>query len=395
MSAHDDTFGKRPAWVALLTLPTVLLLLSMAQQLVPPHLGAPPMSFTAMGLGPVPEPIWAELAGIVGAALCAVVVGPHLTAVGALLTLACTFVATNFLPMPFLMDALLPLVANASMVGVVASMGASSGGGAPGLRYAVFMAGWAAWVAAPFVAQLLVTTLAGAIPFGVLGSGLATAAGILMMVPTLSWWFTKKHPRPAAADATYRVAGTAGVAFAILIAVYAVDLLRVGHLPGYAGYTGFYGSLPTLLHAGAAISTASALALLAVVLQVVRSPSRLGVLAGAGCLLVSLAGVWAWSARGEWLALISPLAGMGQAMVLPWVWARATSDAHWRATGALAAVVLFAPHTVEAMGTLLPIACMMTLALAAIPVGALGWFGDDWVYGDVPGSELQRRGRRR
>ena len=26
--------------------------------------------------------------------------------------------------------------------------------------------------------------------------------------------------------------------FAILIAVYAVDLLRVGHLPGYAGYTG-------------------------------------------------------------------------------------------------------------------------------------------------------------
>lgn len=390
--SREDEFGNQPAWVATLTLPLAMLLVRTAVMEQPLFRVQALVSYTA-----VDRPtILAELVGLVGAALIAVVAGPHLTALLATGTFALAWAMLSFFPVEPIQVFVLPALGMAASVGVLGSMGASSGGGAPGLRYALFFSGWVSWLLAPYVVVALEATLelSTLVAPSLVASGLAFLALVVLFVPTLSWWFGKRHPRPAAADATYRVSGIAGVAFAGLLAVYAVDRMRWVHLLGADPDLGMLGTLSSVLHIGSAVVTAALLGVVSVLLQLLKRPARMGILAGAGCLLLTLSGVWAWTSKGEYLIWISLLAGIGQALLLPWIWARSTSDAHWRATTALGAVALFAPHGVQAMSATWSITAMIVMVFAAIPVGALGMLGDDWVFGDVPGSTLLRRGRR-
>lgn len=386
--SRDDAYGNRPAWIATLTGPMLLLLFCMHRQLWGPGVAESLAGFTALPL--VPEPILAELTGLLAGAILAAVVGPHLAFAAALALFAVLPIALHSGGMAGpASDWFFTALYSHGLATGLASIGVSTGGGAPGLRYASMFFAWAGWLAAPQLTRLLVS-----VPYASqLSSGVMVLAALVAFLVGVLWWTTKRHPRPAAADATFRVAGITGLAVAIIAAVHAADALRSVPIAMHE-QTLFVGPTAYLTHLGAATTAAVGLGLLAVLLQVLGSPSRLGLFTGAGCLLASLAALWSWTAEGEGLWAIGLVAGVSHAMLLPWVWARATSDVHWRIATAFAGIVLFAPHLVDEMTTLWAVAALTTLAFAAIPVGSLGWFGDDWVYGDVPGSSLERRGRR-
>lgn len=388
---HDDEFGNRPAWVGLFTLPAVLLLVRTSVLHLPVFLDRSLVSVTAVD-SPTLVP---ELIGLVGAAMIAAAVGPHLVGVLATGLLALVWMGAHFVDAPWMAGSLLPTLGMASSVSVLGALAVSAGGGAPGIRYGGFFLAWSAWLTAPYLARGFLLTLETSpiISPVFAAGGLALLATVLLLIPTLSWWFEKRHPRPAAVDATYRVSGIAAVAFAGLVAVHAMDRMRWVHLDALPDPTAF-GPLPSLLHSGSAALTALLLAAASVLLQLTRRPARLGVLSGGGCLLLTLAAVWAWTSKGDNLVLVSLLTGIGHALVIPWIWARATTDASWRASTALAAVAVFAPHSVSAMGPTWSITAMIVMVFAAIPASALGQLGDDWVFGDVPGSAAGRRGRR-
>lgn len=390
--SRDDAFGNRPAWVAFFTLPAIVTLLSVARNLFGYRGMEGLLGFAA--LPAVPDPLYAELLGLVGAAAVAFVVGPHLTLVGALALSVLFWVGFPMLGVSWDHWGALfttTTLETASLVAAIGAMGASTGGGAPGLRYATASFAWAGWVLAPVLALLIHTYLGG---FGTfIAPGLLAFALMLSVLPATFWWVSSRHPRPAAADATFRVAGVTGVAFALVGAVWAVDTMRINALALDIDNFTLLGPPGYMAHAAAAIGTACLLGVVALVLQVMGKPARMGILTGGGCLLVALAGLGVLNADVPWLIPIGLLAGIGHATLLPWTWARSTSDVHWRFATGFGGVVLFAPHTVDSMTPLWAAIAMSALALAAVAVGALGWFGDDWIYGDIPGSSLDRRGR--
>ncbi len=362
MSRTSD-FGNRPAWAGFLLLPPALFLTRLAVDL---HAAGSP-------------------AVVAGGALCgglaALAVGPHFSALGAIFGLALGHLLTLLVDAPWPSSIVVPLFGWASFAGLLGSMGVSAGGGAPGLRYATSFSAFAAWVLVPPLVVPLGELLQGHVGAG--GIALSIAAGAPVLVAGLVWWITKRHPRPATADSTQRVAPMLLIAVLVLMAIYGSDVLR-----GAGGHSPWF-------YRGAAWATASVVALLALVLQLVRSPCRMGALAGVGCMLASLAEVWAWSSKSVPSIGIDVLAGIAHGLVIPWAWARATSDTHWRLAALFGVAVLLVPLTPPLMGPLLPVALVMALAIGAIPIGALSWYADDWIYGDVPGSDPSSwRGRR-
>lgn len=358
--------GTTPAWIAFVTLPVAMLAYGFLTRTDQSLRSATVFS----------DPAVLQVVGYLFTSVVAVVVGPHLATIGALLT--CLVAYALYAAVGFGWGAELHVVAHAGvLLGIIASAGVSTTGATPGLRYAVMIACYAAANVVFFVPPDLTHPLLGyALPLGLAG---------WMLVPTLSWWVIRNHPAAPREGATQRSAIVAASIGMILFCSAASSVLFWREVPTAAI------QLTDYANAGAVLLLGLPLTLLFLGLEVTHRPARLGLGAGAGALLISLGAVFAWTLDFLPAPLMGAVIGFGEILLLPWAYARATSDAHWRAAGLLAVFVL-APRLIEAIDSpLVPVGGALLLAIAAIPIGMLGWVGDEWVYGEVPGSEKARR----
>lgn len=356
--------GLKPAWAALMLLPVAMFLhqslIRLDQTL--------PTDQLSLDLEVL------QLIGLAVAALASVVVGPHLTAL-----LATALGIAALLGMLFQVPGAteLQLMAHKGiLLGIVASAGVSSSGAAPGLRYAIMLAAYTA----ANVALLLPQPQILQVGFGLLLVPLAL--GVSLLPATVSWWMVRDHPATGRTGATQRSAIVAAAIALILAATATGTHLFWGALSAT--------ELPELTNAAAVVALGIPTTLLFVGLQFGNRQARLGLAAGVGAMLISLIVVFDWSTLFLPTWLTAAVIGFGEVLLIPWAWARATSDAHWRAAGPLAVLVLAPPLATAIPGALVPITGAMILALAAIPIGMLGWVADEWVFGEVPGSEHAR-----
>lgn len=357
--------GTAPAWIALVTLPIAMFGYGFLTRI----------DHGMRAMASLTDPAILQVLGFLLTAMVAVVVGPHLATIGALVG---SLLGYALVTAGFTYGGDLHVVSHAgALLGIVASAGVSTTGATPGLRYAVMIA---AYAAANVVFLIPETPLPASVGFAV-----PVALAAWMLVPTLSWWVIRKHPMAPREGATQRSAIVAAAIGLILFASAAASVLFWREVPD--------AELPLtdLANAGAVLLLGVPLTLLFLVLEATHRPARLGLGAGAGALLISLGAVFAWTTDFLPSPLMGAVIGFGEVLLLPWAYARATSDAHWRVAGLLAVFVL-APRLIEAIpGPLVPVSGALLLAIAAIPIGMLGWVGDEWVFGEEPGSEKARR----
>jgi hypothetical protein len=373
------------AWVAFLTLPAMAFGARFAWYSA--RASAVP-SFIDQGFsnGAVVQALsiarWSLVGGLLIAGLVALLAGPHLTlGFGLVLTLAGScWMTIDPGTLPLWLTAMGTGVTGAS---VIASAGVSTGGGAPGLRYAAVVAMYAAANAAGGSAPLLVEQAPWA---GPIVAGMALCA---LPVPLLTWWFAKRRPRVPDPGSTARTALVGAGIFVFLLAVQASYVLQEP----------LWASLPLgwqqSVNPVAVLLTATVVILALLVLQIASLPSRFGVMAGAGALLLSVTCTLSWSmgAGAPALAMLA-LAGVSEVFVYPWALARATSDVHWRLATLFAAIVMLPPYLLDGTSTVVAVLAAMIVSVLAIPVGGVGWVADSWIFGDEPGPVERRRGHR-
>lgn len=358
--------GLVPSWIALVLLPAVVFL--------------DRISANIMGDAVTPslaDPLVFELAGLLSVALVSVLTGPHLAS---FLALFATTLGMGMFAAGFETGAaeLVLFGGRGLMLGVLASAGASNTGAAPGLRYATFVA---IYVAAN--AALLVN------PYGmaplVFMPAIPVVTMLTMLVCTVSWWSIQNHPARGGGGVTERTALIAGV-LAVIVATTVAATQLLWNTVGRAQL----GSSETA-NILAVVGLGIPVILVLLVLQALNRPARLGVAAGVGAMIISLTAVLGWSTQAVPVFIAAFLLGLGEVLLFPWAYARATSDAYWRACGPLAVLVLAPQLALGEAPALVPVAGALLLAIAAIPIGMLGWLGDEWVLAEEPGSEKARR----
>jgi hypothetical protein len=190
------------------------------------------------------------------------------------------------------------------------------------------------------------------------------------------------------------VAGAALLLFVLLLSAKAVWAL-LDPIRSPADPTSTLGLIHQVANPVTVITVSALTVPMLLVLQFMKQPARVGILSGAGALLMSTAAVLTWSMGAETPAILMlVLVGIGEVFIYPWAYARMVSDAHWRFTGVLALFAMLPRLLVTDPQTLTAVGAAMVLALLAIPIGALGWFADEWIFGDDLGPEISR-GRRR
>lgn len=370
-----------PVWMALLALPLVMFAERVAFHQASGHLFN---LFTNTDLrdasGILEQAPTVEIAGMAIAALAVLVVGPHLTAgisLGAVIGGAALMVGAE---VP-LAHHLLVFGHGAATVAVVATAGASAGGATPALRYAILFATYAALLVGTETAPhtSLVTEWSG-VTVGAVGL-------ITLLVPTLAWWLNRRPMRQPTEGATGRTfLATLGLFCVLLCAEAAFSLLDPAFAATQSGWQ-------AMVYPATQIVVALGLAGVLAIAQFAKSTARMGTLGGAGAMMIALAATmgWAWSDAAPALLLVG-VASIGEVFLVPWAWARATSDAHWRVTGLLAFLVCLPYALSQEVDMLVAVGAAMTLSVAAIPIGALGWMADEWIFGDVLGP-TDARGR--
>ncbi|MCB9679053.1 MAG: hypothetical protein H6737_28385 [Alphaproteobacteria bacterium] len=388
MSRDEVKYSARTSWVAFFTLPLVVFgerAAYTANRAVARDMVATLGDSVRVA---VAQAAYAQFAGMFLAALATLVFGPHLVLGGALVMVVAgsgwLMSDPSVWPLWFVM-----VGHGMSLVAVLAAMGASGSGGVPGLRYAMVFGLYAM----SNLAYMVVPLIPAAYPWA--GLALCAVGLLLLPIPLLTWWFSKKQPRPPDEGATFRVAGAALLLFVLLLSAKAVwallDPIRVPADPT---------STMGLVHQVANPVTVITVTLLTIpvllVLQFLKQPARVGVLSGAGALLMSTAAVLTWSMGPDTPAIVMlVIVAIGEVFIYPWAYARMVSDAHWRFTGFLALCAMLPRLLVTDPQVLTAVGAAMVLALLAIPIGALGWFADEWIFGDELGPEPNRHGRRR
>ncbi|MEZ4315860.1 MAG: hypothetical protein R3F61_00075 [Myxococcota bacterium] len=385
--SSEQEYSAWTSWVAFFTLPLVVfgeraaytVNRSIARELV--------ATFGDQVSRGVMQSSYAQFAGMFVAALAIVAVGPHLVTGGGLLLVLAGSVWLMSDPTVFGLW-LAMLGHGMALVGALAAMGASGSGGVPGLRYAIVFGLYAMSNLAYMVMPLVPVeyTWSGA---ALCGMGLA-----VLPAPLLTWWFAKKNPRPPDEGATFRVAGAALLLFVLLLSAKAVwALLDAIRTP--ADPTSTWGIVHQVANPVTVITVSALTIPVLIALQFMKQPARVGVLSGAGALIMSTAAVLTWSMGADTPAILMlVLVGIGEVFIYPWAYARMVSDCHWRLTGVLALFAMLPRLLVTDPQVLTAVGAAMVLALLAIPIGALGWFADEWIFGDDLGPET-RRGRRR
>lgn len=381
----DDDPSAWIAWVALLTLPPIAFGARLGWYGVRANLA--PALYAELGPDGFGDLLymagWITVAGLVLGGLAAIAVGPHvMIAVGlSMLSLG----GAGSMVMPGVVSyGLTALGAGITSVSVLAAAGVSSGGGAPGLRYATVVAIYAAANAAAILAPWL------AEPFPWVPVAASCAPLAILPVPLLTWWLAKRRPRVPDEGATGRVAVIGGLLFVLLLSAHATwvlaDPLYAGLPPGWQ----------MMVNPAAVLVTAFVAILGLLALELAKLPARFGVMAGAGALFLSVGATLSWSmgAGAPALALLA-LMGMAEVFIYPWAYARMVSDTHWRLAGVFALLALLPAQMVSGVGENVGVLAAMVVSVLAIPIAALGWMADTWVFGDEPGPIERRRGRRR
>jgi hypothetical protein len=361
-------------WIAFFTLPLVVFG-ERAAYVLNRAAGA--------GFGP-DRMIYGQMAGMAFASVLVVLFGPHLiTGLGLALVIGGTaglvYLGSEWAHLGAMIGH------GATLVGVLAAMGVSATGGTPGLRYAMVFGLYAM----SNLAYALVPLLPDGFPWA--GIAMASVGLLILPVPTVSWWFVKKRPRPPDEGATWRVAGATLLLVVLLLSARAVwALLTPIRTP--ADPTSTYGILHSISNPVTVITVTLLTIPVLLVLQALKKPARVGVLSGVGALIMSLAAVLTWSmGDGTPAILMLVLVACGEVFIYPWAYARMVSDAHWRLTGMLAFAAMVPRLLVQNPETLTAVGAAMVLALLAIPIGALGWFADEWIFGDDLGPESNLR----
>ncbi len=369
-----DEFGTLVPWIAFFTLPLVVFG-ERAAYVMNRAAGA--------GFGP-DRMTFGQMAGMAFAAVVVLVFGPHLvTGFGLSLVIAGTagvvYLGNEWAHLAAMIGH------GATLVGVLAAMGVSATGGTPGLRYAMVFGLYAM----SNLAYALIPLLPADLPWA--GIAFASVSLLILPVPTLSWWFVKKRPRPPDEGATWRVAGATLLLVVLLLSARAVwALLTPIRTPADPAST--YGIVQSLSNPVTVITVTLLTIPVLLALQAFKKPARVGVLSGVGALLMSLAAVLTWSmGDGAPAILMLVVVAIGEVFIYPWAYARMVSDAHWRLTGLLAFAAMVPRLLVQNPETLTAVGAAMVLALLAIPIGALGWFADEWIFGDELGPESSMR----
>lgn len=385
MSRHDPEPSVWIGWVAFLTLPLMVFLTRMGWygmrvSWAPAWVAN---GATVDDLGQAMEVgRWVIVGGMIAGGLAGLVVGPHLVAgVGvAVLAAGCAWVVADPGALSFWLAS---AGAGLTWVSLLAASGVSTGGGAPGLRYGTVVAIYGASNAAGTLAPLI----APEIPW--LPSASAAAALMVLPAPLLTWWIAKRRPRVPDEGATGRVAVIGGLIFVLLLSAQAtMSLLEPLNLQLSGDWA--YAVNPAVVMVTALVTVLAMLAL-----QVARLPSRLGVMAGAGALILSVCGTLAWSmGPGAPALTLLALVGIAEVLLYPWAFARMTSDTHWRLATVFAAFAMLPPYVMQGSGTIVAVVAAMVVSVMAIPIAGLGWMADQWIFGDEPGPIERRRGHR-
>lgn len=371
-----------PAWAAFLFLPLVAFAERIAYNQSVSHLFD---LFVNIGLseagaimrrGPT-----IEMAGMGAAAVATLVIGPHLVTGLSLSTVVAAATLLVGAEMPIAHD-LLVFGHGAASVGLIATVGSSAGGATPALRHGTMFATYAAIVLGTELApHANVLTSWSGITAGALGLA-------ALLVPTATWWFNNRPLRQPTEGVTWRALASAALLFCLLLSTIAAFSLLDPLLA--RAQSGWRALLDPSIQVAVAVLLACGLA----VAQLLKIPGRVGMLAGIGAMLIALAATltWSWGDAAPGMLFLG-MSAIGEVCVLPWAWSRATSDAHWRTTGLLAFIVLLPYSLSGQVNMLTAISASMVLAVAAIPIGGLGWIADEWVFGDTLGL-TDPRGRR-
>jgi len=383
MVGSKEEFSAWTTWVAFFTLPLVafgeLAAYRAIRAVAIETLGAAGPD----GMAALEVSLYYQFGGMLAAALAIAVFGPHLVAGGALALLlgGGAWLLSDPGAVPFWVA----MVGHGmAWVSILAAMGASATGGTPGLRYAIVFGFYAM--------SNLTHTLAPLVPDDYRWTGLAACgAGLaLLPIPTLTWWFAKKQPRPPEEGATTRVMGAALLVFVLLLSAKAVwALLNPIRIPADPDST--MGMIQLVANPITVITTSLLTIPVLLVLQLLKKPAAIGALSGVGALLMSTAAVLTWSMGDATPAvLMLIMVGLGEVFIYPWAYGRMVSDCHWRVTGLLAMFAMLPQLLVRNPVELTAVGAAMILALLAIPIGALGWFADEWVFGDDLGPPVPR-----
>ena len=357
--------GLLPSWGALVLLPAVVFLTRLAIE--------------TMGAAAVPtlaDPAFFQLGGLLSVAILSVVIGPHLATTLPLIAMVMGMTMV-FVDVEFGAE-VVAFGERGVLLGVLASAGASATGAAPGLRYAIFVAIYVAINAAVLIGGYVQIPLGLAITF-------PFAATILMGLCQGTWWGIKNHPARGPAGVTERTAMVAGVLAVIVATTFAATQLLWNTVGADQRATSETANIVAVIGLGIPVIV------VLLGLQAFNRPARLGVAAGAGALVISMTAVLGWSTQAVPVYIAAFLLGLGEVLLVPWAYARATSDAYWRACGPLVILVLAPQLGLGDAPPLVPVAGALLLAIAAIPIGMLGWLGDEWILGEEPGSEKARR----